>query len=468
MKRISRDQIHIAPRQRAKHDPNHILSLRDSISSKGLLHPPVVRPSRSDDGTTLPYVLVAGEGRLAAISKIAEDGGIFLHHDEPFQPGEIPATFLSDLTPAQYAEAEFEENYIRSDLPWPDRCKAIAEIHALRTAENPSQTIAATARELADSGGIIGVGEGSRTVTHPDWIAKNITTATVVAKHLDDPAVKGSRNANEAFQLILDREEKAYAAQLLLRSQQTQSAPPEVTVRRGDLVEILPSLEAGTFDLILADPPYGNEAGSPGARTRTILHHNYDDSPEAARTVIQHILIEGFRVAKPRANLFLFSDIDLWAWITQTSLQAGWTPFRTPILWQKSKSEGLAPWGRSGFRRTYDLIFFATKGQRGLIQSPVDILSFPRVHREDREYAAEKPIELLSELINASTLPGDVVLDPCCGGGSTLAAARVLKRRALGIEKDEDAFNLALTRINEPVAPESHPSFRGIPDVRSL
>src|SRR5215469_5929481 len=417
MKRISRDQIHIAPRQREKHDPNHVNSLRDSISSKGLLHSPVVRPCRDDDKTEKPYVLVAGEGRLAALSKIAEAGSSFVHHDEVFPPGEVPVTFLSDLTPSQYKEAEFEENYIRADLPWQDRVRAINEIHELRRADNPSQTVIATARELADSGGIVGVGEGSRPVTSPDWIAKNITTAALVAKNIDDPAIRGARTANEAFQLILAREEKAHAAKLLLRAAKANptAIAAEVTVRRGDLVEILPSLPPDYFDLILADPPYGVEAGSPGARARTLLHHNYDDTPEAARTLITHILIEGFRVSKPRANLFLFTDIDLWEWLRSASLAAGWVPFRTPVIWQKSKSEGMAPWGRSGFRRTYDLIFFASKGQRGLIQSPVDILSYPRVHRDDREYAAEKPVDLLSELINSSTLPGDIILDPCCG-----------------------------------------------------
>jgi len=348
--------------------------------------------------------------------------------------------------------------------------RAINEIHELRRADNPSQTVIATARELADSGGIVGVGEGSRPVTSPDWIAKNITTAALVAKNIDDPAIRGARTANEAFQLILAREEKAHAAKLLLRAAKANptAIAAEVTVRRGDLVEILPSLPPDYFDLILADPPYGVEAGSPGARARTLLHHNYDDTPEAARTLITHILIEGFRVSKPRANLFLFTDIDLWEWLRSASLAAGWVPFRTPVIWQKSKSEGMAPWGRSGFRRTYDLIFFASKGQRGLIQSPVDILSYPRVHRDDREYAAEKPVDLLSELINSSTLPGDIILDPCCGSGSCLVAARRLRRKALGIEKDESAFNIALTKINEPMEEVSLPSFMGVPDASSF
>jgi site-specific DNA-methyltransferase (adenine-specific) len=50
-------------------------------------------------------------------------------------------------------------------------------------------------------------------------------------------------------------------------------------------------------------------------------------------------------------------------------------------------------------------------------------------------------------------MPGDYVLDPCAGSGSTLAAARHLKRKALGIEIDSGAHALAVvaaTRDEEP------------------
>jgi site-specific DNA-methyltransferase (adenine-specific) len=71
------------------------------------------------------------------------------------------------------------------------------------------------------------------------------------------------------------------------------------------------------------------------------------------------------------------------------------------------------------------------------------------VARDEREYGPEKPVALLKELLAASTLPGDFVLDPCCGSGSTLLAAKQLKMRALGIEFDERAYNIALCKGEE-------------------
>jgi site-specific DNA-methyltransferase (adenine-specific) len=55
-------------------------------------------------------------------------------------------------------------------------------------------------------------------------------------------------------------------------------------------------------------------------------------------------------------------------------------------------------------------------------------------------------VALLKEILSASTLPGDYVLDPCCGSGSALEAALALNMRALGIEIDEKAYNLSLVK----------------------
>lgn len=451
--RIARTSITIPPRQRQERSPDDIPRLVDSILSKGLMHPPVFRT----DGPR--YVLVAGETRLLSIDAIGSRNLFFNCNGEVYLPGEVPAVLLSDLSTVQYAEAELEENLIRSELPWQDRIRALDTIHRMRTEANPGQIRPAgvrewgpkdTARELVEKGGIVGAGGTNRNV---DAISERIHEATVIARHLHDPQIRKARNASEAYDLVVRREEAAFAAELVRRTNAATPRSSDWSVRKGSLMDILPKLEEKTFDLIIADPPYGIGADRGGFRSRTIQHHNYEDTPDEARRLVNCILLEGFRTTKPRANLFLFCDIDLFQWAKTLCQAAGWEPFRTPIIWAKSDSEGLAPWGRSGFRRTYEILLFATKGQRGLISSPVDILRHNRVSRSDREYGPEKPVELLRTLIECSTLPGDYILDPCCGSGSTLEAARATRRRALGIEIDEHAYNIALRKaqgIEEP------------------
>jgi DNA modification methylase len=254
----------------------------------------------------------------------------------------------------------------------------------------------------------------------------------------------------------MKQEEERVNAILARRKLSQNDTTPDIELRQGDLITLLPSLEANIFDLIVADPPYGIDANSGGFRSRTIHHHNYDDTVERARLLASTILTEGFRLCKPRANLFLFTDIKHWDWLQISAANLGWTPFRRPLIWGKSDGEGLAPWGSSGPRITTEFIFYATKGQKGLLSSPIDYLRVNRVPRNERIHAAEKPVELVRRLIEISTLPNDYVLDPCAGSGSTLVACKESRRRGLGIELDLDHYNTALANLytgevnNEP------------------
>lgn len=430
---IDRALLDIPPvRQRKEVPKAHVLSLKESILNSVLLHAPVVQPCA--DGR---FLLVAGECRTQAIDLIAAEGRNFTYNLEQIVPGRMPVVLVAEaLSEFDRGELELAENINRAELPWQDRVQALAFLHRLRVGANPTQTIRDTAQEIIATQ----LAEGKE-ASAESGVRLAITRATVIAENLSDPAIAKARNATEAFNLVNLKMHKAFEAELIKRG---KKAVTSIEVRHGSLLEILPKLDSGLFDLICTDPPYGIDVDSAGFRSRTVHHHNYEDSPDDARTLLSCILTEGFRVCKPRANIFILCDIDLFGWLKEAAARAGWDPFRTPITWQKSDSEGMAPWGREGFRRTTEWVFFARKGQRGLIHSPIDVLRHNRVGRADREYGPEKPVPLLTQLLGAASLPGDFVLDPCCGSGSTLVAARTLNMRALGIEKDEGAFNLAL------------------------
>lgn len=67
----------------------------------------------------------------------------------------------------------------------------------------------------------------------------------------------------------------------------------------------------------------------------------------------------------------------------------------------------------------------------------------PKIH------PTQKPIELLKKLIEIFTDEGDVVIDPCCGSGSTLKAAQLLKRRAIGFEIKKEFCEKANNWLND-------------------
>jgi site-specific DNA-methyltransferase (adenine-specific) len=67
--------------------------------------------------------------------------------------------------------------------------------------------------------------------------------------------------------------------------------------------------------------------------------------------------------------------------------------------------------------------------------------------RERNGYPTQKPLELLERLVKAYTDGGDVVLDPMCGSGTTLEAAVRLGRRAVGVDRNPAAVEIAKSRI---------------------
>lgn len=70
-------------------------------------------------------------------------------------------------------------------------------------------------------------------------------------------------------------------------------------------------------------------------------------------------------------------------------------------------------------------------------------------YKEKRHHPTQKPIPLLERIINASSNPGMVILDPFMGGGSTAVACRNLDRHFIGIEKEDKYVEVALNRLRD-------------------
>lgn len=432
---ISLSKVEVRKRQRTTMDRTELNALKESIASDvGLLNAPVFW----FDLSVGIWVLSTGERRLTAIRELHNEKRPFRYDGGEVPLGMIPCVQLDQhIDEIVRFEAELDENVRRSDLTWQDRIRAYADLHALRQQQNRKQTHTETAQELVSRGAIKNVNTARPLVQE----------AILIAKHLDNEKIMKARNPAEAAGLIYKMEEERLTAALVKRNLTQLPSSASIKLRHGDALKILDGLDSDIADLILVDPPYGLGAAAGGFRQRTVHHHNYEDTPENAKNLARKILTEGFRICKTRANIFMFCDIELFDWLKSTAANMGWSPFRRPLIWQKSESEGMAPWGGSGPRITTEFIFFATKGQRGLNASPIDVFNVKRVSRSERIHAAEKPVELLKTLIQCSTLPNDLVLDPCCGSGSTLVAAKELKRQALGIEFDLDYYNTAMANV---------------------
>ena len=72
----------------------------------------------------------------------------------------------------------------------------------------------------------------------------------------------------------------------------------------------------------------------------------------------------------------------------------------------------------------------------------------PKIH------PTQKPVELLQRLISIFSDEGEVVIDPCCGSGSTLLAAQKMSRKSFGFEVDRNFFNAAKDKVLASFEPD--------------
>ena len=80
-----------------------------------------------------------------------------------------------------------------------------------------------------------------------------------------------------------------------------------------------------------------------------------------------------------------------------------------------------------------------------------DVWDFPTVQPYPGKHPCEKPTQLLRHMLGVSSRPGDLILDPFAGSGSTLFVARDMGRRAVGIEQDERYCDMAARRLAQGV-----------------
>lgn len=240
----------------------------------------------------------------------------------------------------------------------------------------------------------------------------------------------------------------------------------------GDCVEALAALPARSVDLIFADPPYnlqlGGELHRPDNSRVDAVDDDWDrfDSFEAYDRFTRAWLAECRRVLKDDGTLWVIGSYHNIFRVGSALQDLGYW-LLNDVVWRKSNPmpnfkgtrfanahETLIWAAKSRGQKRYTFNYDALKVSNDDLQMRSD-WTFPLCTGEERlkdaagqkAHPTQKPEALLHRVLLAASRPGDVVLDPFFGTGTTGAAAKRLGRRWIGIERDPGYAALAEARI---------------------
>lgn len=217
-----------------------------------------------------------------------------------------------------------------------------------------------------------------------------------------------------------------------------------VTIYLGDAREILPDLTIEPT-ILLTDPPYssggfqesGKSAGSIGTRGKEVIALD-----NLSTRGYQRLMREILRNCRTIDEAYICTDWRMWIHTFDALEDGGWR-VRNMLVWDKQQMGMGLPW-----RNQHELIAYAKRtsatmmdGKRG------NVLNVKR--SGNKLHPTEKPLELC-QMILSNSQPG-MVLDPFAGSGTTLFAAKLEGRHAVGIEMDERHAETAANRCSQGV-----------------
>ena len=219
----------------------------------------------------------------------------------------------------------------------------------------------------------------------------------------------------------------------------------QVCAFNANCFDVLPKISDSSIDLIVTDPPYG--VGMQKVAVRAYQHKQFADTQQGLYTrAIPHF----YRILTDGSHLYLFCSLKFLDEIKKLLTDAGFDVRELPLIWKKRRPTYAPNWEYT-MSSQYETFVFAKKTISGVarkLNKPVsDMFEYTREKAQERVHLTQKPIDLMKRLISLSSFPGDLVLDPFSGSGSTLIAAALLERRAVGVELDADIFKIAVGRM---------------------
>lgn len=416
-------------RQRENFDPEAIAALGNDITANSLYHALLVRQ------TERGLELVAGERRLRAIKQLQFLGQTFSYDNQVVPQGKVPCILLDDMSLLRATEVELHENILRENLSWQERVKGENRLFELRAMANAAQGLPAPSLAsvvaYAQDKGLTKIQAGS------------LSESVNIAPHLSDPEVAKAGSRKEARKIVERKRQEEYSLKM---AHVINQSPPQTRHKLilGDMIQEMARLPQGVYDGIITDPPYGRNLHQ-GGEQGNASWRAFDDSPDVWEELMITLVKESSRVLKPDAHIYIFCAFENFLQLAALFSAEAFNVWPRPLIWAKG-NVGALPVPDFGPRYTYECILYARRGEKKTRIVKTDVIYNQPAQKV--LHPDEKPVSLIQDLVERSSLPGEEWLDPFCGSGTIFPVANKLSLKATGIEMNTIYHSIATNRLS--------------------
>ncbi|MFH1549108.1 MAG: DNA methyltransferase [Planctomycetota bacterium] len=256
----------------------------------------------------------------------------------------------------------------------------------------------------------------------------------------------------------------------------------KVKLFKGDTLEILPKVPSETVDVIFADPPYFLSSGGITCHAGKMVSVNKGKWDEPKSVEENHRfnlnwLEQCQRLLKKNGTI----------WVSGTShiihsigfaMQVLGFKILNDIIWYKTNappnlscryfthSTETVLWAAKNRKSRHTFHYKEMKDENGgkQMRNVWEITASGKNEKRFGKHPTQKPVALLDRILRASSITGDLVLDPFCGSGTTGVTAIGLGRRFVGIENEDDYCDLSIRRVNGAIKQREENLFAEIAD----
>lgn len=246
---------------------------------------------------------------------------------------------------------------------------------------------------------------------------------------------------------------------------------PEHSVRllKGDYIAILNQARENSVDMIFADPPYFLSNGGITCHAGKMVSVNKGKWDKSKGVKENHEFTRNWlkacqRVLKPNGTIWVSGTTHIIYSVGFAMQELGYK-ILNDIVWYKRN----APPNLSCryFTHSTEIVLWAAKNEKSKhhfdyplmkkmnqgkqMRNVWEISSPPAEEKKFGKHPTQKPVELLTRIILASTKEGDLALDPFCGSSTTGVAAIMLNRKYVGIDFEDEYLHLSRKRLEQAI-----------------